>query len=75
MLNILLEILEKLLKEFSEEGYKFIPVGELIYSENIILIKMVFNLENNSNLYLKSNDFMYYNGNMYLWGLLYFGIS
>jgi peptidoglycan/xylan/chitin deacetylase (PgdA/CDA1 family) len=25
---------EKLLKEFSEEGYKFMPVGELIYSEN-----------------------------------------
>lgn len=26
--------LEKLLKECSDEGYKFMPVGELIYSEN-----------------------------------------
>jgi len=31
--------LEKLLKEFSEEGYKFIPVGELIYSENTYIDK------------------------------------
>lgn len=31
--------IEKLLKEFSEEGYKFIPVGELIYSENMYIDK------------------------------------
>ena len=31
--------LEKLLKEFSEEGYKFMPVGELIYTENAYIDK------------------------------------
>jgi polysaccharide deacetylase family sporulation protein PdaB len=29
--------IEKLLKEFSEEGYQFIPITELIYSENMYI--------------------------------------